>query len=81
MARVAERLITVPLIAGAQVRILQEQIIVSLNAPDSLPSDCFRGPVSMKRPLGPAYPSPARVGSMTCGGSPARRRRQSGPGA
>jgi uncharacterized protein YbjT (DUF2867 family) len=39
MARVAERLMTVPLIALAQVRILEEEVVVPLRAPDQLPDD------------------------------------------
>jgi NADH dehydrogenase len=39
LARVAERLMTVPLISLAQVRILAEEVIAPLNAPDAVPSD------------------------------------------
>jgi uncharacterized protein YbjT (DUF2867 family) len=39
MARAAERLMTVPLISLAQVRILREEVIEATNAPDSLPAD------------------------------------------
>jgi NADH dehydrogenase len=39
MPRVAERLMTVPLISIAQVRILEEEVVVPLRAPDRLPAD------------------------------------------
>jgi len=39
MARLAERLMTVPLISLAQVRILEEEVVVPLRAPDQLPDD------------------------------------------
>ncbi len=39
MARSAERLMTVPLISLAQVRILEEEVVVPLLAPDQLPED------------------------------------------
>jgi len=39
MARFAERLMTVPLISLAQVKILEEQVVLPLRAPDQLPDD------------------------------------------
>lgn len=39
LARVAERMMTVPLIARAQVRILDEEVVESLLAPDPVPED------------------------------------------
>lgn len=39
LALVAERIMTVPLISLAQVRILREEVIDPLNAPDGLPDD------------------------------------------
>ena len=39
LARAAERLMTVPLISLAQVRILKEEVVEAANAPDTLPSD------------------------------------------
>jgi uncharacterized protein YbjT (DUF2867 family) len=39
LARLAERLMTAPLISVAQVRILAEQVIQPSLAPDSLPAD------------------------------------------
>lgn len=39
LARVAERSMTVPLIALAQVRILEEEVIEAVDAPDVLPAD------------------------------------------
>ncbi len=39
LARAAERTMTVPLVARAQVRILGEQVVAPLCAPDPLPSD------------------------------------------
>jgi hypothetical protein len=39
MARAAERLMTVPLISVAQVRILEEEDIQAARAPDFLPED------------------------------------------
>lgn len=37
LALLAERLMTVPLLSLAQVRILQEEVIESVRAPDPLP--------------------------------------------
>ena len=39
LAWVSERTMTVPLLAAAQVQILKEQVVESVRAPDSLPSD------------------------------------------
>jgi uncharacterized protein YbjT (DUF2867 family) len=39
MARIAERLMTVPLISVAQVRILEEEVVMPLRARDDLPDD------------------------------------------
>lgn len=39
LARAAERLMTVPLISLAQVRILEEEVVEPANAPDTLPDD------------------------------------------
>jgi uncharacterized protein YbjT (DUF2867 family) len=43
MARLAERLMTVPLISLAQVKILEEEVVVPLRAPDQLPDDLIPG--------------------------------------
>jgi hypothetical protein len=39
MARLAERVMTVPLISLAQVRMLEEEVVEPLRAPDCLPDD------------------------------------------
>jgi hypothetical protein len=39
VAWLAERLMTVPLIAAAQVRILEEEVVTPALAPDPLPDD------------------------------------------
>jgi uncharacterized protein YbjT (DUF2867 family) len=39
LARVAERLMTVPLISQAQVRILEEEVVDPVSAPDDVPDD------------------------------------------
>jgi uncharacterized protein YbjT (DUF2867 family) len=43
LARVAERVMKVPLISLAQVRILEEEVIEPTNAPDGLPDDLIPG--------------------------------------
>ena len=43
LARVAEALMTVPLVAKAQVRILEEGLVEPTNAPDRLPGDLAPG--------------------------------------
>jgi NADH dehydrogenase len=39
LARLAERTMTVPLVSVAQVRILGEEVVASLRAPDCVPAD------------------------------------------
>jgi NADH dehydrogenase len=77
MARLVERLMTVPLISLAQVRMLEEEVIEPLLAPDPLPDDLIPSTpfddVSIRGGL--PDPGPFRLGDLRWVDE--RRRRQS----
>jgi uncharacterized protein YbjT (DUF2867 family) len=68
LALVAERVMTVPLISKAQVRILKEEVVDALCAPDELPADLVPGTAfdeaSIRRGL-PA-PGPFQLSDLRC---------------
>lgn len=80
LAAVTERMMTVPLISSAQVRILREGVVEAVAAPDRLPADL--------RPVTPfdaasvrrGLPPPGRFGSadLRCCGPRTRRLRPAG---
>jgi len=68
LAHMVERLMTVPLISLAQVRILREEVIEPLNAPDGLPDDLTPATrfdeVAIRAGL--PDPGPFRLGDLRC---------------
>jgi len=62
MAWMAERLMTVPLISLAQVRILQEEVIEASNAPDRLPNDLTPATQFNQTAIRSGLPEPGRFG-------------------
>ncbi len=66
MARVAERLMTVPLISLAQVRILKEEVVESTLAPDRVPDDLTPSTLFDQASIraGLPAPGPFRLGDL-----------------
>jgi len=64
----AERSMTVPIISLAQVRILQEEVIDSLNAPDGLPNDLTPSTPFDEAAIRAGLPDagPFRLGDLRC---------------
>jgi len=58
LARVAEASMTVPLISLAQVRILQEEVVEPLNAPDQVPDDLAPRTLFDEESIRSALPKP-----------------------
>lgn len=59
-ARLAEQLMTVPLISLAQVRILEEEVVVPLRAPDLLPDDLIPATTFDEASILGGLPQPGR---------------------
>ncbi len=60
LALVTERIMTVPLISLAQVRILEEEVVEGLYAPDSLPADLEPAATFDERSIAAGLPAPGR---------------------
>ncbi len=63
LARVAEASMTVPLVSLAQVRILQEEVVEPLNAPDQVPGDLVPQTVFDEGSVRARLPEPGRFRS------------------
>ena len=58
MARLAEGVMTVPLLSRAQVRILEEEVVEAVAAPDSLPDDLTPSTPFDRATIGRGLPDP-----------------------
>jgi NADH dehydrogenase len=77
LARAAERLMTVPLISLAQVRILREEVIEPACAPDRVPADLAPATPFSAATIRAGLPEagPFRIDDLRWSKAPARRRR------
>jgi uncharacterized protein YbjT (DUF2867 family) len=68
LALVTERLMTVPLISLAQVRILKEEVVDAVAAPDCLPADLIPGTAFDDESIRCGLPAPGRfsLGDLRC---------------
>jgi uncharacterized protein YbjT (DUF2867 family) len=62
LARIAEATMTVPLIATAQVRILEEELVEPTRAPDPVPDDLRPSTPFDEKSISAGLPEPARFG-------------------
>jgi hypothetical protein len=62
LARLAERVMSVPLISVAQVQILEEDMIEPIRAPDPLPADLIPSTLFDESSIRAGLPDPGRFG-------------------
>ncbi|MDZ4826292.1 MAG: NAD(P)H-binding protein [Actinomycetota bacterium] len=62
LAWVSEKLMVIPLVSAAQVRILSEEVVAPTRAPDALPADLVPTEPFSARTIRAGLPAPARFG-------------------